>query len=95
MSFYIKPGEVLSWSVHDDSGDLSGTTIEAAVSAAEFYYPLTVTAINLATGDYELSAANTTHFPEGTLACDIKYEVSGIVTYTETFYVDVLEKVTA
>lgn len=94
MTFSLKPSETLSWSVVDDSGDISGATIEAALAAADFYYPLTVTPIDLTLGQYELSANNTSSFPIGTLSCDIRYTVGSIVTFTETFYVEVVEGIT-
>lgn len=94
MTLSLKPSETLSWSVVDDSGDITGTTIEAALSAADFYYPLTITETDLSLGQYEISAANTSSFPIGTLSCDIRYTVGSLVTYTETFYVEVVEAVT-
>lgn len=88
----IKPGETLAWTATDDSGDLTGFTIESAVSTpkGDFYYPLTITPTDLPNGQYEIDAVDTSSFPVGPLDCDIKYSVGGVVTYTETFrfYVD-------
>lgn len=95
MIMYLKRGETLSWSVQDTAWDISGVLIEAAIAKHGFYYELTVTPDNLSEGRYVLSADDTADFPIGTLNCDIKYTAGGIVTYTDTFYVEVLERVTA
>ncbi|WP_028955923.1 hypothetical protein [Sulfitobacter sp. 20_GPM-1509m] len=94
MSLRIKPGETLEWSVVDDSGDLTGTTIESAVSFGDFYYQLTVTEVDLSIGSYTISATSTEYFPPGRLNCDLKYTVSGTVTYSDTFSVYVDKRVT-
>ena len=94
MTLQIKPSETLSWSAIDDAGDLTGVLIEAALSSNDFYYPPTVTATDLSVGSYEISASDTSSFPIGTLACDIKYSIGGLVTHTDTFYVEVIQKVT-
>lgn len=91
----IKPGETLEWSCVDDSGDLTGTTIEAAVKFGDFYYALTVTPVDLTAGTYTISAASTAQFPQGQrLDCDIKYTASGAVTYSTTFSIYVDKQVT-
>jgi hypothetical protein len=95
MKTQLKAGETLSWTVTDDSGDLTGTTIEAAIAGTNFYYPLTVTEDDLSLGIYTLSATSTATFPVGTLYCDIKYTTGGIVVYSNTFEVKVIAKVTA
>lgn len=90
MAIRIKPGETLEWACVDDAGDLTGTTIAAAVKNGDFYYALTVTETDLTIGSYSLSAASTSTFPVGWMDCDLKYTVSGVVTFSDTFriYVD-------
>lgn len=99
----LKPGATLLWNVVDDGGDLTGTTITAAVATprapygdrGEFSYTLTVTETDLSAGEYTISAADTSTFPPGPLDCDIKYSVGGVVTYSDTFRIYVDKKVTA
>jgi ethanolamine utilization protein EutP (predicted NTPase) len=95
MIIYLKRNETLSWSVVDTAFDVTGVEIEAALEKDGFYYPLTVTEDDLSVGRYFISAEDTSDFPIGTMNCDIKYTVAGIVTYTDTFYVEVIERVTA
>lgn len=94
MSIRIKPGETLRWVCVDDSGDLTGTTIEAAVRFGDFYYQLTVTEDDLSAGQYTISAASTANYPLGRLDCDIKYTSSGVVTFSQTFPIYVEKQVT-
>ncbi|QCO57452.1 hypothetical protein EOK75_17210 (plasmid) [Pseudorhodobacter turbinis] len=94
MTLKIKQGETLSWSVEDDSGDISGTVIEAALLGNGFYQTLVITPIDLTVGTYEISATDTSGFPTGSLSCDIRYTAGGIVVATDTFYVEVLKGVT-
>jgi hypothetical protein len=95
MIIYLKRNETLSWSVVDTAFDISGVEIEAAVEKDGWYYELTVAEDDLSEGRYTISAEDTSDFPIGTLNCDIKYTVAGIITYTDTFYVEVVERVTA
>lgn len=90
MSIRMKPGDTLEWDVTDSQGDLTGTTIEAALSSGSFYYPLTVTPVDLTIGSYTLTAASTVDFPIGRMNGDLKYSVSDTVVRTNTFsiYVD-------
>ncbi|MGB1390297.1 MAG: hypothetical protein ACPG61_15575 [Paracoccaceae bacterium] len=94
MTIRIKPGATLEWAVTDDSGDLTGTTIEAALAFGDFYYALTVTPVDLTVGTYTITAASTATFPPGRLDCDLKYTEAGAVVFTDTFSIYVDRKVT-
>ena len=85
MSIRIKPGETLSWSVIDDTGDLTGTTITSALKFNDYYYALTVTEDDLTIGSYTINAASTATIPAGRIECDIIYSIGGNVTASDTF----------
>lgn len=95
MSISIKPGATLEWLCVHGALDLTGYTIEAALGKGDFYQALTVTPVDLSTGQFKLSAtpAQTEDFPVGPLLGDIKL-TSGDVSYTDTFRINVLKKVT-
>jgi hypothetical protein len=94
MALRLKPGDSLAWGAVDDSGDLTGTDIEAALKHGDFYFPLTVTPDDLTIGEFTVSAGDTSKFPVGWLDCDIKYTVAGVTRRTHTFRLFVDEKVT-
>lgn len=102
MNLYAKRGDTLSLACVDDTGDITGVTIEASVSMVRtdirgyFEESLTVTETDLSAGEYTLSAtaAETEDWPIGRLNCDIKYSVGGQVERSETFYINLLERVT-
>lgn len=69
--------------------NLTGWTIN---SALRFQNKLlgyfTVTPVNLTLGQYTLSGLPTSNWPTETLQVDIKYtSQSGVISYTDTFYI--------
>lgn len=94
MALRLKPGDSLAWGAIDDSGDITGTDIEAALARGDFYHQLDVTPVNLTAGEFTISTDSTSRFPVGRLDCDIKYSVAGVVTRTATFQIIVDKAVT-
>lgn len=74
--------------------DLTGVTVTSALeSAAHIYYPMTVTVINPTTFiiNYPLDTSN---IATGSANMDICLSYGGVVFYTETWIVEIIDNVT-
>lgn len=99
----IKRGDTLSLDVTrlDASGnpvDCTGMTITSEVELGAFANPLTVTPVNLAVGQYNLSAtaAATALWPVARLSADVRYdEGGGVIRRSKTFVIRVEMEITA
>lgn len=99
----IKRGDTLSLDVTrvDAAGvpvDCTGMTITSEVELGAFSDTLTVTPVNLALGQFRLSAtaAATATWPVARLSADIKYdEGGGVIQRSKTFVLKVVLEVTA
>ena len=100
--FEIKRGDQLSMDITrvDQNGDpinLTGVTITSQVKGPGFVASLTVTAVNLAIGQFQLTAASgaTATWPMGRLSGDVKYvSGGGLVRHSKTFFILVGKEIT-
>lgn len=98
----IKRGDTFSLDVTrvDSAGapvDCTGMTITSAVELGAFSAPLTVTAVDLALGQFRLSAtaAETATWPVALISADVKYDLGGVIQRSRTFAIMVAKEVTA
>ncbi|MDP2495850.1 hypothetical protein Q8W25_17615 [Shimia thalassica] len=96
MNIQVKRGASLMLSCVDDRGDMTGATITASVRQKGFSAALTFRAVDLAAGQYEISATatETATWPLGLLSCDIKTVLDDSTDYTETFIILMQEAIT-
>ena len=94
----IKRGDSFEWLFADNvEGGLEGITITAAVrTTGRAVRSLTVEEVDLAAGEYQVSASaeETENWPTGYLPCDLKYSSGGVVGHSETFNIYVTERIT-
>lgn len=75
-------------------GGLVEASVAATLKFTSLDVPLQVVVLDPVAGVFELSAADTTAWPTGRGACDVKYSRAGQTLRTETFFVQMLEAMT-
>jgi hypothetical protein len=96
----IKPGETLAFlldfrvdGVNENFTDAGQLASQVRDKNGALVVACTVEAVGGVPGRFKVSATHT--WPVGTLYCDVKRTQSGVVTYTDTFVIPVVPKVTA